>query len=60
MKNYLSGGIYEITSQIMLLDLLAQLYPQRLSRLIIRHRSKIKDYYSSVAWINTLLKLGQS
>ena len=60
MKEYLKGGIFEASLQIFLLDLLTELYPQRVSKVIIRHRTAINDHFNTLPWIMTLLKMGKA
>lgn len=60
-KHYVQGGIYALTTQIMLLDCLSDsgdLTPGLISRVVLRDgEHEINDKYGLVVWLATLLTL---
>lgn len=56
---YLTRGIYSLSSQILLTDLLKNelvLTPKYISQIIFRLSDKIKDHYHHIPWVLTLIK----
>lgn len=56
VKMYLEGGIYAVTSMVLLLDLLEGRYPAVKTKIIVRQLRKVEGQYSRMVWMLGLIQ----